>query len=182
MGITFKEIGDDCELCPLHKQDMCHGLANHGTGPVYPPCSELDEDTDVDEYLERLLRQRCERLKREQKQREERRAKEQKKELQRKRSRYSNAYCRTELERVNEFNKMIKNLEKALSDVEGNISVAECVEKTGGYVANIEELIKYRELVKARIMEADAGRTQAKLKLAEKREECRQSPEYLSIS
>ena len=182
MGITFREIGDDCELCPLHKQDMCHGLANHGTGPVYPPCSELDEGTDVDEYLERLLRQQHERLERERKQREERRARERKKELQRKRSRYSNTYCRTELERVNEFNKMIKNLERALSDAEGNISMAECVEKAGGCIADIEELIKYRELVKARITEADAGRTQAKKRLAEKREECRRSPEYLSIS
>lgn len=53
MGITFKEIGDDCELCPLHKE-LCNGLQNHGNGPVYPPCSEMDEGTDVEEYLKSL--------------------------------------------------------------------------------------------------------------------------------
>lgn len=31
----------------------CTGLSNHGNGPSYPPCAEMDPDTDLDEYLQK---------------------------------------------------------------------------------------------------------------------------------
>ena len=55
MGITFKEIGDDCSLCPIGNKGLCNGLANYGNGPVYPPCSELDDDTDIDAYMKHMV-------------------------------------------------------------------------------------------------------------------------------
>lgn len=55
MGITFKEIGDECDLCPLRRQNICNGLANYGGEPVFPPCSEIDPDTDAEQYARDIL-------------------------------------------------------------------------------------------------------------------------------
>ena len=182
MGITFKEIGDDCDLCPLHKQNMCHGLVNNGNGPVYPPCSELDEDTDADAYMESILKRQHERIQRERERAEKKRLQEHKKEVQRKRSQYSNMYCRAELEQVNKLNRLMKDLEKELSVIESYISVADIMEKVDGHAPDAEKFISHRKQIKAHIAETEKKQCEAKERLTMKRKECRLSEKYQSIS
>lgn len=116
MGITFAEIDDDCNLCPLHKEGMCNGMANYGGEPVFPPCAEMDENTDVEEYVRRLEIAHYQRS--EQQREKERQAAEEKakKDLKKKRRQFSDSYCREEINRIKDLKKMLKRLEDARRD------------------------------------------------------------------
>lgn len=52
---------DNCEDCRLKQEDICHGgWTSDGRGePVEPPCCTMEEDTDLDEwvneYYDRML-------------------------------------------------------------------------------------------------------------------------------
>ena len=48
---------DDCTLCPLYKNELCKGgLTSNGYGePVEPPCTNFDDNTDLDEYVKRSV-------------------------------------------------------------------------------------------------------------------------------
>ena len=99
-------------------------------------CSELDEDTDADAYMESILKRQHERIQRERERAEKKRLQEHKKEVQRKRSQYSNMYCRAELEQINKLNRLMKDLEKELSVIESYISVADIMGKVDGPVSS----------------------------------------------
>lgn len=154
MGITFAEIEDDCSLCPLHKEGMCNGMANYGGEPVFPPCAEMDENTDVEEYVRKLHiahHQRSERQREKEKQAAEERAK---KDLKKKRRQFSDSYCREEINRVKDLKKILKRLEDARSEavIDSRFSFLTAIlqmempvgdpEKADGRVAQIDDKIK----------------------------------------
>lgn len=140
MGITFKEIGDDCELCPLHKEGLCNGLVNNGNGPVYPPCSEMDEDTDVEAYLaDRKERERRAALQREQSVKEKAEAKK-KAELKKRRRQFSDRYCCSEINRVKVLKKALAAADKAADSVEFDLRFSEAMAEGGIMLGNLENL------------------------------------------
>lgn len=181
MGITFKEIGDDCSICPIGQAGLCHGLVNYGNGPVYPPCSELDENMDVEKYMEDMkaaARMREERRREKQKVDAE---KKKKKELQKKRRQLSDSYCRKEIDQVNALKKLLSNIEKTTADTKVDLIFAKSAIKCGlpttdpeTIQSNINQLDKKSEKVKAALEEAQK-------QLAIKRAEVQKTKRYKNI-
>lgn len=181
MGITFKEIGDDCSICPIGKAGLCHGLVNYGNGPVYPPCSELDENTDAEKYIkdrEIAARRREEQRKEKQKADAE---KKKKKELQKKRRQFSDSYCHKEIDRVNDLKKLLSKIEKATDSTKIDLIFAESAIQCGlpttepeQLQGNINQLNEKSEKVKAALEEA-------KKQLAAKRSEVQKTKQYKNI-
>lgn len=129
MGITFKEIGDDCALCPLH--DTCNGLVNHGNGPVYPPCAEMDEDTDVEQFLadrrereRRAAQQKAQMVK-------AKAAAEKRAYVKKQRRQFSNRYCRAELDRVAALKKALVMAEDTVSSIEFDLMFSQAMAEGG---------------------------------------------------
>lgn len=114
MGITFKEIGDDCSLCPIGKEGLCNGLSNYGDGPVYPPCSEMDEDTDVDAYMKNRHQQERRHRAYQIQLEKERQAAKRKSEIQKKRRRYMDHCCIEERRQIDALRKKLFVFEKTL--------------------------------------------------------------------
>lgn len=56
--MKLKDLGEDCTLCPLLKEELCTGgWTCHGGQPIEPPCCSMDEDTDLDKWVEDALEQ-----------------------------------------------------------------------------------------------------------------------------
>ena len=181
MGITFKEIGDDCSLCPLYKADICHGLANYGGGPVYPPCSEMDENTDVDKYLADLreAEHRREDARKAKAKADEEKA--HKKELQKKRRRISDAYCRKELNTIKSLEKMLKHWEDAGESRAFDLTFAEAMEKGGIPFGDTEQIKNDINLAEERTRQMETALADAKKQLAIKRAEVQKTAEYKAV-
>lgn len=102
--------GIKCEDCPLKIKHYC-------TAPDDPVCAELDDDTDIEEWLENA--DKCQReylrreLEKEQKEREIRAEKERKRKLRKAREQY----CAKELKELNEAKKLLRGLEIGLKFV-----------------------------------------------------------------
>lgn len=181
MGITFREIGDDCSLCPLYKADICHGLANYGGGPVYPPCSEMDENTDADEYLEKLREAERHRAEARKAKAQSEAEKAHKKELQKKRRRISDAYCRKELEIIKTLEKMLKHWEDAGESRAFDLTFAEAMEKGGIPFGDTEQIKNDINLAEERTRQIEAALADAKKQLAIKRAEVQKTAEYKTV-
>lgn len=59
--MKLRDLNGDCEGCPLLKEKICPGgWACYGGEPIEPPCCSMDEDTDleqwIDDYYERQRR------------------------------------------------------------------------------------------------------------------------------
>lgn len=182
MGITFKEIEDDCSICPIGQAGLCNGLVNYGSGPVYPPCSELDPNTDVEKYMEdrkAAARRRKEQQKEKEKAETE---KKQKKELQKKRRCFSDSYCRKEINRVNDLKKLLSKIESTTDSTKLDLifteSAAQCGLPTASPEAikrNLDKLNEKLEIVKAALEEAQK-------QLKEKRTEVQKTEQYKNIT
>ena len=54
--MRLKDLGEDCELCPVLKAELCTGgFTCYGGQPIEPPCCSMDEDTDLDQWVEDAL-------------------------------------------------------------------------------------------------------------------------------
>lgn len=50
--MRLKDLGEDCELCPLLKEEICPGgWKCYGGEPIEPPCCSMEEDTDLDQWI-----------------------------------------------------------------------------------------------------------------------------------
>lgn len=100
-----------CLDCPFRREGYC-------TQPDDPVCAELDEDTDIDNWLaeaEEIQHQHELRLERQaQKEREIQAEKERKRKLRKE----QNAYCAKELEELNSNKKLLRDLENAKENAE----------------------------------------------------------------
>ena len=51
--MTLKEIDGNCKICPLLEEDICPGgYRCYGGDPIEPPCCSIDEDADLDDWIE----------------------------------------------------------------------------------------------------------------------------------
>ena len=48
----------DCSTCPFQKEG-CNGMTCGPNGPIYPPCSDLDEDETIEEKYESYMVQKA---------------------------------------------------------------------------------------------------------------------------
>ena len=152
MGITFAEIDDDCNLCPLHKEGMCNGMTNYGGEPVFPPCAEMDENTDVEEYVKKLEAARCQKIERQREKERQAAEDKAKKDLKKKRRQFSDSYCRMEINRIKDLKKILKQLEDTKCNVVIDSKFLKAMAQVGipmtdpkkadGRVSQIEERIK----------------------------------------
>lgn len=180
MGITFNEIGDDCNVCPFRDKG-CSGLVNNGNGPVYPPCSELDPEMDLDVYMEQMEeRKRKNRaFLREQ---AARRIEEQaKKELRKRRRQYSDRQCHEEIKKVNELKKSKTKLEKAIDGIETDLQFMETMAAAGIPIGNIEKAKENISSAKKKLDIIVGLLIYAKQQLKEKRTIVMNSKEYQNI-
>lgn len=180
MGITFNEIGDDCSMCPFQAKG-CSGLINNGNGPVYPPCSELDPEMDLDVYIEQM-EERKRKSRAFLQEQAARRAEEQvKKELHKKRRQYLDRQCYEEIKKVNELKKLKTKLEKAIDSTEMNLQFMEAMTAVGIPIGNIEKtkdgISEIKELLNRTIISLE----EAKQQLAVKRTEAMKTEGYLNI-
>lgn len=181
MGIKFKEIGDDCSICPISKAGLCHGLANYGNGPVYPPCSELDENTDVDIYMKNMqnaARQREERRREKAKKEAEKKAK---KELQKKRKRFADNQCRKEIDCVNSLKKLIKSLKDEIDSKTFDLRFSKSMTKSGIPFGDPEKMEAVIKMLENRLMETETAFDKAQKDLAAKRAAVYKTNEYKNI-
>lgn len=180
MGITFNEIGDDCSLCPFQAKG-CSGLVNNGNGPVYPPCSELDPEMDLDVYMEQMEEQKRKNRAFLREQAARKIEEQKKKELRRKRRQYSDQQCQKEIKKVNELKKLKTKLEKAIASTELDLQFMETMASIGVSIGNVETakdgVAAAKELLDKTVISLD----NAKQQLAVKRMKIMKSEEYQSI-
>lgn len=182
MGITFKEINDNCDICPLKEANICHGVACYGGEPVLPPCAEMDENTDAEayvrktfEYERRMNEQREEKLRLEAEKKEKSR-------LQSIRTRFINSYCHEEMTKVKELKRLISAIEKNIKDVKCDQIFAETMEKGGVPVGNTDAIHDALIYYNAKLVEAQEALEKAKAELTQKRKEAKKTEEYKNIA
>lgn len=181
MGITFKEIGDDCSLCPLNKAGICNGLVNYGNGPVYPPCSEMDENMDIEVYLEE--RKAAERRKQERIREKEKAEAEKKrtKEIRKKRRQFSDAYCHEEIKKVNALNKLLKRVKSAADSAKFDLIFSEAMAEGGIMLGDIEKIRIGSDKLNDKVLDVCALLNEAQNQLRRKRIEAQRTEKYKNI-
>lgn len=57
--MKLKDLDGECDGCPLIKAEFCNGgMACYGGAPIEPPCCGMNEDTDLDEWVEEATERR----------------------------------------------------------------------------------------------------------------------------
>lgn len=139
--MKLKDLNGDCTGCPLIPAHFCNGgFRCYGGAPIEPPCCDMDEDTDLDEWVEeadekrRAYERRLESKEREERLKRERAAKAAE---TRRAMRY---YCISEISALKRAEKALrrqKDLERMAS------SLAQAMNITN-------EMFRYEERVKVR--------------------------------
>lgn len=181
MGITFAEIEDDCSLCPLHKEGMCNGMTNYGGEPVFPPCAEMDENTDVEEYVKKLEVARCQKIERQREKERQVAEDKAKKNLKKKRRQFSDSHCRTEINRIKDLKKILKRLEDAKCDVVIDSKFLKAMAQVGIPMADPKKADGRVNQIEERIKEVKSLLERAREDLLIKRKEVQKMEAYKSI-
>ncbi len=115
--MKWKDIADleDCDLCPLKKEEICSGgWRCYGGAPIEPPCCSFDDDTDLEEWINDYYARRRrweqaedERLKKE-------KAKKEKAEKAAETRRQMKFYCRNEIQELKRLENQLKADEASL--------------------------------------------------------------------
>lgn len=51
--MLYKDLGDDCDNCPLKQHDICSGgWQCYGGEPIELPCCSFNDDTDLDKWVD----------------------------------------------------------------------------------------------------------------------------------
>lgn len=108
----LKDLNGDCYGCPVKRAELCSGgFSCYGGEPIEPPCCGMDEDTDLDAWVDDAI----ERERRYQKYLEEKAEKERlKKEKAAKAAETKRAmryYCTTEISALKRAKKALKSYE-----------------------------------------------------------------------
>lgn len=132
----FVEATDcDCDVCPIKKNGLCNGtgVACYGGEPVYAPCSEFEDNLDVDKYIEEELG----RIRKYNEQREklakEKQAKKEKADKTAKIRKEADMYCSVEIAKIKKLKKQIKAMQDAYDAIKIRASAYNSVNKMFGY-------------------------------------------------
>lgn len=180
MGVTFNDIGDDCEKCPFQERG-CKGLVNNGSGPVYPPCAEIDPDIDLNEYLTRQDEYHRKRKEQEAANAARKKEKQLKEETRKKRRRYLDEQCRTEIEEVEMLKKTKVILENSAYGIEIDLHFTEYMSKCGISVGNPDTIKGKLQNAEDSLSQIATVLSKAEERLTKKRKEVMTSEEYKSI-
>ena len=177
--MLWKELVDleDCDLCPLKKEDICKGgWSSDANGmPVEPPCTMFEDDTDLDQWItdyyanyarwaaeqDRQIRERAK------KRRQAEKAAETRKQIK--------YYCYTEIANVKKVKAEICKLEKLITGAKQYIDT---VNATNALFRNIENIpadyklyVDFIEKANVRMSELQTQLTNAEEVLKQKRKE-----------
>lgn len=145
--MKLKDLGEDCTLCPLLKAELCTGgFTCYGGQPIEPPCCSMDDETDLDKWVEDAFEQQrkyeeylCK------KEKEERLKKEKAKKAAETRHRMR-IYCMEEIVKLKQAKKALKAAQ-----------AAERMASSFAFAVNAtNEMFRYDERVKVRQEVSDA--------------------------
>lgn len=176
--MTLNEIEDDCDLCPLLKEEICSGGMSGGpNGPVEPPCCSMDGDEDLDTWVKDYLDRQRRRWEHEDKLLQEEKEKKRKKEVAKRRQQYMKIYTMHERHAVDGLKKAIKAHNEAESFAR---SMAFAINTTNEMFGYNERVHTDPETdIKLAALEKELIKAQAALK--EKQKECRATDGYKAI-
>ena len=166
----------DCSTCPFQKEG-CDGMTYGPDGPIYPPCSELDENETIEEKYESYMIQKAANEEYYQRLHKIELEKKKKSELTKKRRLFIKRTCYKELNTVNSLKKRIKKLQNMVNKVDSYTLAINMANKMFGYKQRLE---KNEKLVKT-LNELNAELEEASAKLKAKQKEIRKSVEYKNI-
>lgn len=178
MGIKLFEVEDNCDICPLLKAELCSGgMSITPNGYREPPCCNMNEDTDLDEYVAehyRLTELRRQQRKEREKIKQE---KQQKQAIANKKRNYLKSYCYQEAKVIKDLKSQIKYYEELISKANIKSKAFNLTNEMFGYdnraVINPELELKLNQL-------KDELKV-AEIHLKEKQKECRKSEKYKLI-
>lgn len=176
--ILLKDV--DCpDDCPLYKEEICTGggMKCYGGEPIEPPCCSMDEEEDLDAWVDNyyeIQRKYKEHLDR---QEEKRKLKEHKNEVLRRKRQYTRSFCYSEIQTIKRIKKQIKSYKSAKSFAQSLTFAFNTTNEMFGY----EE----RKVVNPQI-DKELNRLELQLKDAEyalvkKRKEAHKTDAYLAI-
>ena len=176
--MLYKEI-DDCEQCPLMKEEICPGgwTASPSGDPIEPPCCSFDDDTDLEQWVEDYydsLRRHEEYLDRKWKEEQE---KMRKAEIAKKKRDYLKVYCTSE--RID-----VKRARKRLQAHKAAVSLGESIAfafNTTNEMFGYSERIKKNQKADDELKKLENELVSAEQKLKEKQKEGRNTEKYKSI-
>lgn len=120
--MTWKEYSDqyeDCKQCPLLKAEICPGgIVSYGGVPIYPPCCDFDDDTDLDEFIETSLENERRYEEWEDKRIRDRKMKEEKNKAAAQKRKETNILLGPENSKINEIRKSIKEISHEIKTLE----------------------------------------------------------------
>lgn len=171
--MRLKDLGEDCELCPVLKAELCTGgFTCYGGQPIEPPCCSMDEDTDLDQWVEDALeRQRkyeeylCK------KEKEERLKKEKAKKAADTRHRVR-IYCMDEIVALKQAKKQLqkaKELERMASSYVFAVNATNEMFRYDDRVKVKPELSEAVKLLEEKVAQCEAAYKQKKAEFYQKR-------------
>ena len=173
---NYENYEVDCSTCPFQKEG-CDGMTYSPDGPIYPPCSELDENETIEEKYENYMIQKAANEEYYQRLHKIELEKKKKSELAKKRRCFMKRACHKELYAVKSLKKQIKNLQNATNRMNSFISAINITNKMFGY----ELKLKKNKRLEEKIDKLNAELEKASEKLKAKQKEVRKSTEYKSI-
>lgn len=178
--MLYKELAEleDCEQCPLYKEEICRGGMSVGpNGPIEPPCCGFDDDTDLDawvaEYYDRQRRHE-EYLDAKYKAEQE---KKRKNDIKKRRRNYLKMYCHSEAYDVKHLEKQIRAIESAKSFAESMAFAFNMTNEMFQYEERVQVNPKANEALEKLKVQLE----EAKKKLKAKQDEGRKTEAYKAI-
>lgn len=178
MGIKLFEIEDDCDSCPLLKANLCGGgISVTPNGYNEPPCCNMEEDTDLEEYVKEYNRQieigRQKRIERDRIRKE----KEEKQAVTNRKRNYLKSYCYKEYKVIKDLKSQIKYYEKLISKANIRSKAINLTNEMFRY----EGRVAINPELELKLNQLNDELKIAEINLKEKQKECRKSEAYKSI-
>lgn len=169
---------EDCEICPLYREELCGGgyVSAPNGEPIEPPCFSFYPDTDVDDWVINYLNSKDEEFRNAEEARIFDEGRKRKRRVVNARRRYIDNYC--VCERLE-----LKRLRGELRGIKNSIRLASSIKE----VSNIMKLNKQDEYsifsdTQERISELEKKIVDAELALKAKQAECRKTEYYTNIA
>lgn len=173
---------EDCENCPLHIHEMCSGgFSQTPNGYTEPPCTSFDDDTDLEEYVDKAYAYRFKEDELEEKEYKLKAEQERKKEVTKRRKMFSKSYCIVELGKVKELKNRIKALKRLTSLTDSFKTAFNLTNKMFGY-ENSDEKVSNTDANVIELQRLENELKEAELKLKAKRKECKETELYKQIN
>lgn len=178
MGIKLYEIEDDCDLCPLLKADLCSGgISVTPNGYREPPCCNMKEDTDLEEYVNEYNRKAM-LYKQKKKERDKiKREKQEKQAISNRKRNYLKSYCYKEYKLIKDLKSQIKSYEELICKANIRSKAINLTNEMFRY----EDRVTINPELELKLNKLRDDLNIAEINLKEKQKECRKSEAYRSI-